>query len=76
MMISRSQISECPWTYQANTRSKCTRKRQEDTYRWIKPFCPSFIGIPGLIQPLELLLKDGKNVARRVAGLELGGKWM
>jgi hypothetical protein len=35
-----------------------------------------FIATPGLIGSLDLLPKDGENVAWRVAGLELGGKWM
>ena len=47
-----------------------------DVYSRIKPFCPPFIGTPGLIQPLNLLLKDKKNGTGRFAGFELSGEWM
>lgn len=34
------------------------------------------VAIPGLIHPLDLLLKDRKNVAGRVACLQLSDEWM
>ena len=64
------------WAYQAIIRSESRRVSKEDIYYCIEPLGPSFIATPGLIGSLDLLLKDGENVAGRVAGLELGGKWM
>ena len=48
----------CPEAYKADTRSKNVREGIQDVDGWIKPFRPSFIGTPGQIQPLDLLLKD------------------
>jgi hypothetical protein len=62
-------------TYQANS-SNCLGKGKKHVYRRIEPFCPSFIGTPGLIRPLELLLKKSNNGGRRIAGLQLRGEWM
>jgi hypothetical protein len=47
----RKQISEraCRQTYQANARSKNVRESIHDVDGRIKPFCPSFVGTPGLI---------------------------
>jgi hypothetical protein len=58
--------------YQANTLPKSLRESKEDVHGRIKPSCPPFIGSSGLIQPLELLLKNSKNGTGRVAKLELG----
>jgi hypothetical protein len=73
--MSRSRISACRWTYQANCAS-CLGESKKDVNGWIKPFRPSIVTTPGLIQPLDLLLKDSKNIAGRFAVLELGGEWM
>jgi len=42
----------------------------------IKPLGPTIIATPRFIKSLYLSLKDGKNLAGRVAGLELGDEWM
>ena len=34
------------------------------------------IGVSGLIEPLNLFLKDGKNCVGGMTGLELCGEWM
>jgi hypothetical protein len=34
------------------------------------------MGIPRLIERLDLLMEPEKNFTRRVAGLELSGEWM
>ena len=76
ILESRSRASACPETYQANTGSKNVRESIEYADGRIKPFCPSLIGTPGPIKPLELLLKDSDDGTGRVAGLELDGEWM
>lgn len=63
-------------TYQTNSLSEYCSKGIKDIHHWIEPLGPSIFITLGLIQPLELLLKDGENIVGRVAGLELGGKWM
>ena len=68
-------MSACPWAYQANS-SNCLGERKKDVYGWVKPFCPSIVVTPGLILPLDLLLKDSKDVAGRVTCLKLRGEWM
>lgn len=60
--------------YQANSCSKRCRECMKDVHGWIKPFCPSLIAIPRLIQPLNLLLQHSANGTGIVAGLELGGE--
>jgi hypothetical protein len=55
-------------------RSESRGESKEDVCGWIKPLGPSFITTLGLIRPYDLLLKDGENVAGRVAGPELDGK--
>jgi hypothetical protein len=69
------QISDKRISYQANS-SNCLGKGKKHVYGRIEPFRPSFVGIPGLIQPLDLLLKNSNNGSRRVAGLHLRGEWM
>jgi hypothetical protein len=64
------------WAYQANTFSERLREGIEDIHSWVQPICPPFIATPRLIELLDLFLKDGENSTRRVAGLELCGKWM
>ena len=66
----------CPEAYQANTRSKNVREGGQNVDRGIKPFRPSFVGTPGLIEALYLLLKKSKNGSRRIACLQLRGEWM
>ncbi|KAI0271996.1 hypothetical protein BGY98DRAFT_936844 [Russula aff. rugulosa BPL654] len=66
----------CPKAYQASTRLKNGRESLQNVHCWIKPFGPSFIATPGLIQSLNLLLKDNDNVTRSVTGLEPGGEWL
>ena len=75
-MSVRSLTSSRPVAYQANTLSKCLREGIEDIDGRIKPPGPSIIDASGLILPLYLLVKDGENIAWRVAVLELGGEWM
>jgi hypothetical protein len=64
------------WAFQANTLSERLREGIEDIHSRVQPFCPPFIATPGLVELLDLFLKDGENGTRRVAGLELCGKWM
>ena len=65
-----------PEAYQANTPSKSSRKRIQDSHGWIKPTCQPFVGSLGLMDTLDLLMNEGENGAGRVAVLELGDKWM
>jgi hypothetical protein len=46
----------------------------EDVYSWDKPSCPAFVSDLGLIQALDLLLKDCENITRGIARLELVGE--
>ena len=48
----------------------------QNVHGWIKPFGPSFITTPGLIESLDLLLKDNDNGTRRITALEPGGERM
>ena len=64
-----------PWAYQANS-SNGLGERKKDVYGWVEPFRPSIVVTLGLILPLDLLLKDSKNVAGRVTCLKLRGEWM
>ena len=48
----------------------------EDVYGWDKPSCPAFVSDLGLIQALDLLLKDCENITGRIARLELGSEGM
>ena len=48
----------------------------EDVYGWDKPSCPAFVSDLGLIQVLDLLLKDCENITGRIARLELGSEGM
>ena len=48
----------------------------EDVYGWDKPSCPAFVSDLGLIQVLDLLLKDCEYITRGIARLELVGKGM
>ena len=71
----RAQISDKRISYQAN-RSNCLGKGKKHIDRRIETFCPPLIGTPGLIYPLELLLKNSKYGGRRIAVLQLRGEWM
>jgi hypothetical protein len=51
-------------------------ERIKDIHYWVESFCPPAIAAPGLIEFLDLLVKDGENGARRVARLKLGSEWM
>jgi hypothetical protein len=62
--------------YQANTLSKCRGEGIEDIDSRIKPLGPSIIATSGLISPVYLFVKEGENIAWRVAVLELDGEWM
>jgi hypothetical protein len=66
----------CPETYHASTRFKNRRESLQNVHGWIKPFKPPFIASPGLIQSLDLLLKDSDNGTGRVTSLEPGGERM
>jgi hypothetical protein len=48
----------------------------ENIHCWVEPPCQVFVVVSRLIEVLDLLVKQGKNGARRVAGLELGGEWV
>jgi hypothetical protein len=72
----RAGTRACPEAYQANTGSKNAREGIKDVHGRIQPFRPTFIGTPGLLQPMDLLVKDSENGTWRVAGLELGGEWV
>ena len=39
-------------------------------------FCPPVIGVSGLIELVDWLLKDGEDCVRGITGLELCGEWM
>jgi hypothetical protein len=75
-MRVRSLTKSRPVAYQANTLSKRFGEGIEDIDSWIEPLCPSIFGTSGLIYPLDLLVKDCKNIGWRVAVLELGDEWM
>jgi hypothetical protein len=66
----------CRGTYQANTFSEGFRKRIEDVNGRVQPFGQPIIATLRSIKLLYLLLKHSENATRRVAGLELGGKWV
>ena len=51
----KAQISNKRMSYQANS-SNCLGERKKDIDGGIEPLCPSSVGAPGLIQPLDLLL--------------------
>ena len=51
----RVQISDKRMSYEANC-SNCLGESEEDVYGGIEPLSPSFIGTPGLIEALYLLL--------------------
>ena len=68
--------NKCPEAYQASTGLKNGRESLQDIDGWIKPFGPSFIATPGLIESLDLLLKDNDNGTRRVTVLEPVGERM
>ena len=72
----RPWTSSCPGAYQANTPTKGVREGTNDLDGWIEPLGPSLIAIYGLLQSMELLVKDGENFVRRAAFLELGGEGM
>jgi hypothetical protein len=74
MCVELEQI--CPEAYQGSTRLKNGRESLQNVHCWIKPFGPSFIATPGLIQSLNLLLKDNNNGTRSVTGLKPGGEWV
>ena len=65
-----------PEEYQANTLSKSFGKGVQDSHGWAEPSCQPLIATVGRMQPLDLLMNEGKNGVRRVAVLKLGGKWM
>jgi hypothetical protein len=68
--MSVYRIGTCRLAYQANCAS-CLGESKKDVNGRIQPFCPS-----GLIWFLDLPLKDSKNIAGRIAVLELGGEWV
>jgi hypothetical protein len=64
-------------SYQANARSNGLRRNvREDVDGGVEPVCPSIVATPGLIQALDLLLKDSKNGSGRITGLKLSGERM
>jgi hypothetical protein len=63
-------------TYQTNTFSEGFREHIEHINGRVQPFGQPFIATLRSIELLDLLLKNSKNAAGRVAGLELGGKWV
>ncbi len=65
-----------PEAYQANTGSKSSRKRIQDSHGWTKPTCQSFVGSLGLMDTLDLVMNEGENSAGRFAVLELGNERM
>ena len=69
-------MNPCPEAHQTNTLSESRRERIENIDCWVEPFRQLVIAAPGLIQLMDLLLKDGENSGRRVACLKLGGEWM
>jgi len=69
-------MNPCAEAHQASTLSESRREGIEDIDGWVEPFRQLVIAALGLIQLMDLLLKDGENVGRRVACLKLGGEWM
>ena len=67
-----SQMSSCPESYQADT-SQCLQEDKKNIYSWIQP-----LGIAALrlIELLDLLLKDGEDGGRQIAGLEPVSEWV
>ena len=65
-----------PEAYQANTLSKSSRKRVQDSHGWVKPTCQPVVGSLGLMNTLDLVMNEGENSAGRFAVLELGNEWM
>jgi hypothetical protein len=45
----------------------------EDVHSWLQPLR---IAALGLIELLDVFLKDSKNAARRIAGLEPASEWV
>jgi hypothetical protein len=74
--MNESQTGSSPNAYQANTLSKSLRKGVQDSHSWVEPSCEPFVISLGLMESLNLLINEGKNVAGRVAVLELGEKWV
>src|SRR6266702_266593 len=62
--------------YQVNPYAKCRRKRIQYVDSWVKPSPQSLITAPGLLEPVDLVLKYGQNSRGRVACLELAGERM
>src|SRR6266702_4496581 len=62
--------------YQVNPFAKCRRKRIQYVDSWVKPSPQSLITAPGLLEPVDLVLKYGQNSRGRVACLELAGERM
>lgn len=69
-------MDPCPEEHQANSLSESRRKGIEDIDSWVAPFGQLVIGALGLIELMDLLLKDSENCGGRVASLKLGGEWM
>jgi hypothetical protein len=67
----RDELGSRHKTYQTNTLSNRLRKGIEDIDGLVKPLGKPFVTGLRLIRLLALLLKYGKNRARRLAGLEL-----
>ncbi len=71
-----SQISPYPEAYQTDTLPKSRREGKEDIDGGINPLCPPVIGVSGLIELVDWLLKDGEDCVRGITGLELCGEWV
>ena len=61
---------------QTNPCTKCLRKCIKHVDRRIKPSLQSLVGVPGLAELVDLVLKYGKNIRSRVACLELSSERM
>ena len=62
--------------YQADALPQRCRKGEEDVDGGIQPLGQPLINTPRLFKLLDLVLKDSQNGGRRVAGVQLDGKWM
>ena len=59
--------------YRADTFSDCHREGMKDVHYWVQPLR---IAALRLIELLDLLLKNGEDAARRIAGLEPVSEWV
>ena len=63
-------------SYHPNARAHCCSERIEHVNGRVQPSCQSVIGGRGLLKPVYLGSKDGKNVRGRVASPELDHQGM